>query len=329
VERAAREEQERHERKAEEDHKRLAAHLARLKRNSVTTLYEKHPCKENPRIRTREQFVARQRARHLCERCGARIRHVNEGATKCQRCNKKIPGALEPSAPAPISKFSLRNRVHQVLKNWNGGSTLKHLFDYIDTDMSGVIDGEELQAALHKMGCIVTGMDKVYLLELMDEDGDGTISLPELKSFMDGKYIDIPVEEQGWYCANEADKTTNEVGSIMGPYLFEEMVDLIKTKVVSKKSVFWTQHIKAMPWKKFKSREWTVTKSLPDQVEIAAAPTPARNFGLGARAKKKFSPVTRLPAISRRQGGGAPLRKSKRGRGRRRRGSALYAQIGS
>ena len=70
-----------------------------------------------------------------------------------------------------------------ILKRSNGQPLNKeffiHLFHMVDSDGNGCVDGDELYEALTDAGFHVTKEGLDAMLVIMDEDGDGNISLDE------------------------------------------------------------------------------------------------------------------------------------------------------
>jgi hypothetical protein len=127
--------------------------LAKLRRRSVESAQRLYPAID---LNLRKQCSER----GICGKCGQIIGTLGRFKAECQTCGTKI--VATSLRPAANTQWSLRTRVHRLLSKQK--KTVKELFDYIDTDGSGDLDGLELQVALHEMGCEVTTTDIEYLV---------------------------------------------------------------------------------------------------------------------------------------------------------------------
>jgi hypothetical protein len=115
----------------------------------------------------------------------------------------------------------------------------------------------------------------------MDTGGDGSITLPEFRTFMDDHHTTLPVHLQEWFCENQTDHTVH------GPYAANKLMEMGDDGLISKKSLFWTKQQKPMDWRSFKSEEWMYTQKKEVKVEAK----PKRALGIGSRANKRFAPI--------------------------------------
>lgn len=75
-------------------------------------------------------------------------------------------------------------------------SELKHAFGAFDTDGSGTIAKDELQACLNKMGVHPTPAELDQLYQSMDKDGDGVINFQEFLTVMTDEFEEAELEHE-------------------------------------------------------------------------------------------------------------------------------------
>lgn len=75
-------------------------------------------------------------------------------------------------------------------------SELKQAFGAFDTDGSGTIAKDELQACLNKMGVHPTPAELDHLYQSMDKDGDGVITFQEFLTVMTDEFEEAELEHE-------------------------------------------------------------------------------------------------------------------------------------
>uniref|UniRef100_A0A7S1CVA2 EF-hand domain-containing protein n=1 Tax=Picochlorum oklahomense TaxID=249345 RepID=A0A7S1CVA2_9CHLO len=75
-------------------------------------------------------------------------------------------------------------------------SELKQAFGTFDTDGSGTIAKDELQACLNKMGVHPTPAELDHLYQSMDKDGDGVITFQEFLTVMTDEFEEAELEHE-------------------------------------------------------------------------------------------------------------------------------------
>ncbi|CAG9463655.1 unnamed protein product [Pedinophyceae sp. YPF-701] len=120
------------------------------------------------------------------------VRIVTDEYAPLEKAYTEKPGASRRSQAEDVSS-----------KGGVSVNELRALFDSIDADGSGAIDGEELQTALEMMGIHLSDENVAELMEGVDDDGSGELEFEEFVEIMTTKLKVGTAPERRWELIEE------------------------------------------------------------------------------------------------------------------------------
>ena len=162
-----------------------------------------------------------------CPECGISFSGVSEESLgECGACNSLVP--IDSKSCPECGVFFVADDVLDVLRTWftENGVDPQKLFTRFDADNDGSIDAEELRQGLLKMNLADLPPSQVErVINEVDTDSDGVISLAELVMAITGEELSVMSEET---TMDKIEFSDNVMSRIVKNYEIIDREDFIK-----------------------------------------------------------------------------------------------------
>ena len=134
---------------------------------------------------------ASQGGKQLGRRTSLALGHSYSSLGRSQRLMERKEMKRQKLREAMVERIKSGKGLNAAAGQLAGGDGIEKLFNIMDIDRSGSISFKEFKKTIDKLGFSLMHQDGKDLMEQIDTDGSGDISLSELRQFLEGDHREM------------------------------------------------------------------------------------------------------------------------------------------